>query len=219
VNRFAICTFLVFSIDAQCSAAPIAINNPSFESPDTPDATKSNVLTGWSNFHGNGMQQGVFDPDNTSYSNASGNSVSLPGTATGYQVCFFTGAGNQLRQNVGTLLPNTTYTLTVAYGIPLLSTGTGWITLYSTSGFLATNKGFSGVAGAFVDRSVSYTTGNLVSGDLIIELGSIANETHYDNVRLDAVTVPEPSFLAMLSALLVTQNFCRRRMDSQRSSA
>src|SRR5262245_36478277 len=97
----AIGTILIFSINPQCSAAPIASINPSFESPDTLDGTKSNVLTGWSNFHGSFMQQGVFDPDNTSYSNASGNLASLPGTATGYQVCFLTGVDQRIRQNVG----------------------------------------------------------------------------------------------------------------------
>ena len=149
----AIGSLLVFSINARCGAAPIAINNPSFESPDTLDGTKSSTLTGWSIFNG-GVQFGVCDPDNTSYPNASGNAVSLPGTATGYQVGFVTGAGARISQNVGALLPNTTYTLTVAYGIPLLSSGTGWLELYSSSSgsLLTTNKGFSGVSGTFVDK-------------------------------------------------------------------
>jgi hypothetical protein len=164
------------------------------------------------------MQFGVFDPDNTSYQNASGNSVSLPGTATGYQVGFVTGGGARISQNVGALLPNSTYTLTVAYGIPLISSGTGWLELYSSSsgvGLLATNKGFSGVSGTFVDRSVSYTTGSGVSGDLIVVLSSLGNETHYDNVRLDATTIPEPGFFVLLSAVPVTLTFRRRKAYRQ----
>jgi len=204
-------SLLVFSISAHCGAAPIALNNPSFESPDTLDGTKSSTLTGWSIFNG-GMQFGVFDPDNTSYPNASGNSVSLPGTATGYQAGFVTGGGARISQDVGALLPNTTYTLTVAYGIPLLSSGTGWLELYSSSsgvGLLATNKGFTGVSGTFVDRSVSYTTGSGVTGDLIVVLSSLGNETHYDNVRLDATSVPEPGLVMMISAALIAQTFRR----------
>jgi hypothetical protein len=125
-----------------------------------------------------------------------------------------------MSQDVGALLPNTTYTLTVAYGIPMSSAGAGWLELYSTAGagLLATNKGFSGVSGTFVDRSVSYTTGSGVSGDLIITLSSLGNETHYDNVRLDAITIPEPSLLLMLSAALVTQTLLRLRKPSQRSA-
>jgi hypothetical protein len=169
-------------------------------------------MDGWSVFTG-GVAQGVFDPDNTSYANASGNSTSLPGTATGFQVGYVTGAGARISQDAGAFLPNTTYTLTVAYGIPLNGSGTGWLELYpSTDGsLLATNKGFSGVSGTFVDRSVSYTTGNAVSGNLIIVLSSLGNETHYDNVRLDATTVPEPSFLILLSVAAVVQTLRRRR--------
>src|SRR3954471_3442116 len=110
------------------------------------------------------------------------------------------------------MLPNTTYTLTVAYGIPLSSTGSGWLELYSNNsgvGLLATNKGFSGVSGTFVDRSVSYTTGSGVSGDLIMVLSSLGNETHYDNVRLDATTIPEPGLVMMISVVLVART-CRR---------
>src|ERR1700704_1228240 len=95
----AIGTVLVFSINAHCCAAPVAVNNPSFELPDTLDGTKGGAPTGWS-FSG-GSQYGVFDPDNSAYPNASGNSVSLPGTATGFQLGFATGAPGRMSQDVG----------------------------------------------------------------------------------------------------------------------
>jgi hypothetical protein len=83
----------------------------------------------------------------------------------------------------------------------------------------ATNKGFSGASGTFVDRSVSYTTGSVAGGDLIIVLSNLSSTgSHYHNVRLDATTTPEPILFDMLFAVLSTQSFRLARKASDRAA-
>ncbi len=111
-----------------------------------------------------------------------------------------------LFQDVGSLLPNTTYTLTVAIGSRADRINSpGIISL--VNGFdpfgtiLATGGGIPASQNTWQDYSISFTTGSLVSDNLVIVLsvapaGTI--QADFDNIRLDAVTaVPEPSTVAM----------------------
>jgi len=107
-------------------------------------------------------------------------------------------------QDVGPLLPNTTYTLTVASGrrmdfpnppgslgspaIISLLNGTN-----NTGTLLATTNGIPATADNWQDYAAVFITGASVSGDLTVEL-SVANATTYqanfDNVRLTKAPAP-----------------------------
>jgi hypothetical protein len=100
-------------------------------------------------------------------------------------------------QDVGALLPNTTYTLTVALGRnPGFGPGSGLgspgiITLLNgtsnTGTVLASTSGIPNTAGTWQDYSASFTTGPSVSGDLTVELsvaGASTYQANFDNVRL-----------------------------------
>lgn len=211
--------FILFTATAGYSAA-ITLSNPSFESPDTVDGSYNGEVDGWGETGGAPLR-GLYDPESSSYAGATGNTVPLPGTATGFQVGFVSAANALLSQSAGALLPNTTYTLTAAFGDPLLGIRTGWIQLVNTTtgDVLAENRDFSGVDGTFVDRTASFTSGSSVSGDLIIVLRSNGNETHYDNVRLDASPVPEPSFSITFLCGAVALGFFRHFGGLRKMSA
>lgn len=172
-------------------AAAIPIINPSFESPDVFDQTYYGDIDGWGETGGAPLR-GLCDPDSSRYADATGNAVPLPGTADGFQVGMVRDTLALLAQSGGALQPDTSYTLTVAFVDPLLGDPAGWIQLvHSPTGeVLAENKDFPGIDGTFVDRTASFTTGDTVSGEVIIVLRSDSggNEAHYDKVRLDATS-------------------------------
>ena len=101
-------------------------------------------------------------------------------------------------QDVGMLLPNTTYTLTVASGRrldfpnPPGSLGSPAIISLvkgtdNTGTVLATTNGIPTTTDSWQDYSVSITTGASVSGDLTIELsvaGASTYQANFDNVQL-----------------------------------
>jgi len=100
-------------------------------------------------------------------------------------------------QDVGALLANTTYTLTVAIGRnPSFGSGSGLgspgiISLLNgtdnTGTLLARTNGIPDTAGTWQDYNISFTTGASVSGDLTIFLsvaGASTYQANFDNVRL-----------------------------------
>jgi hypothetical protein len=117
-------------------------------------------------------------------------------------------------QDVGALLPNTTYTLTAAIGLsvnfgpgsanPNLGSP-GIISLINgtdpTGLVLATTNGLPATSDTWQDFSVTFTTGGVVSGDLVVELSTAGASTYqaaFDNVRLTkaaAVGVVAPTIL------------------------
>ena len=100
-------------------------------------------------------------------------------------------------QDMGPMIPNHTYTLTVAIGsrkdrinspgIISLVNGTN-----NNGTVLATGGGLPATQDAWQDYTVTYTTGPTVSGDLTICLSVLGNGTtiqaDFDNVRLDSVS-------------------------------
>lgn len=118
-----------------------------------------------------------------------------------------------IRQDVGPLAPNTTYTLTVGVAAGVGDAdGIG----YGTIGFVEGHPDIPGsfysfspfAAGtSFTDVSLTFTTGPVINGDLGIALDVVSagapgngiefNEVDFQNVRLDAVSAPEPSAIAL----------------------
>jgi hypothetical protein len=111
----------------------------------------------------------------------------------------FGGNGTQVAgvyQNVGSLLPNTTYTLTVAIGQrgdtgPDGSWSPGIISLINgtdnTGILLATGGGLPATADTWQDYTASFTTGASVTGDLTIELSVLdapSIQGDFSNVEL-----------------------------------
>ena len=189
----------------EVSAAPQAgiINNFSFEYDATQSGTSLNAVpTGWTAFNevasdrigsenAGGVDYTIFNP--------------LAAPAAGSQFCwlnFFSGdPTGGIYQDVGTLQPNTIYTLTVALGSRADRVNSpGIISLVNgvsnTGAVLATGGGLPSKQNTWQNYSVTYTTGASVSGDLTIMLSAIGAGTiqaDFDNVRLTTAPVPVTS--------------------------
>ena len=124
----------------------------------------------------------------------------------------FNGNGTQVAgiyQDVGSLLADTTYTLSVAIGQragagPNGSWSPGIISLLNgtdnTGAIMATGGGLSSTPNTWEDFTTSFTTGASVSGDLTIELSVLdapSIQADFSNVELTATSVPEPGAFAM----------------------
>jgi hypothetical protein len=132
--------------------------------------------------------------------------------------------GGEVSQNLGvSLLPNTTYDLTVGvgrrnatftvagnesrYGLYVGGDAGGGGTLLADATYDASPLADS----TFVDRTLTYTTGGTPpAGNLWVSLRSTGvNRAHYDNVRLTAV--PEPSCIMLVLCGLMGLLHYRRR--------
>jgi hypothetical protein len=131
----------------------------------------------------------------------------LAAPAAGNQYCYInmfnSSVTGGIYQDVGVLQPNTTYTLTVAIGSRAdRMNSSGIISLINgasnTGTILATTNGLPATQGGWQDYTVTFTTGASVSGDLVIVLSVLGNETtiqaDFDNVRLTATPVPQTNF-------------------------
>ena len=193
----------VFLDDVQISfptsaSATISVNNPSFEDNAQSDGGQTSNPTpipGWNTYGG---AFGTINPDNTDFANASGDTTPLPAPADGFQ-CAYANGGSGLYQDVGSLQPLTTYTLTVAVGARnSVSWGEGSGTIQLINGtnnagnvLASTPISNNGLAGAFKTFSVSFTTPATVNGDLTIALiPTTATQICYDNVQLITQVTP-----------------------------
>lgn len=106
------------------------------------------------------------------------------------------------------LVAFTNYTLTVAVGNRLDASTTNFATtyiiqLFAGSTLLNSITGSNTVIplGTFLDVSFNYLAGATVpSGNMAIVLSSVGSQSDFDNVRLTATSVSEPSSLALLAA-------------------
>ncbi|MBN2056392.1 hypothetical protein JW905_15825, partial [bacterium] len=107
-----------------------------------------------------------------------------------------------LYQDVGALEANTTYTLTIAfgsnnqfrpYGSFALLNGTDQTGTVLES--MSITSAFTDWVNAWHDLSITYTTGDTVSGDLVLYIGvtgSYNRAVYVDNIRLAAAPVEQP---------------------------
>lgn len=193
-------------------AAPLFVVNYSFEDDVAPvGGVNQFVPTGWSSFGQiGGSDIGSQNPTNGQFSPNN----PFPFPAQGNQFAYVNvfpenpNPSSGIFQDLGALQPNTIYTLTVAIGSRADRINSpGIISLYS--GFdpvggtlLATGGGIPAIQNTWEDYTISFTTGSIVSDNLIISLSVLPAGTiqaAFDNVRLDATAVPEPSTVAMLA--------------------
>jgi hypothetical protein len=194
--------FVLLSILAVCViAAPvwadsIPIVNPSFEitnplniSCGTGCAYNNGPIPGWTTSAG---QQGSWQPSSAYFTSPVPNG----------SIVAYSNGGSIVQTLSASLVPNVTYTLTVAVGnrldtvVPTNYT----IALYAGSMLLSYFTGSTGAIplGTFQDQSVTYFSGATpLSGPLGIALATVGPQADYDNVRLTAT--PEPGSLALLA--------------------
>ena len=207
-------------------ADSVAIQNASFET--TNPLTFGGCGTGCAYNYGpipdwtlNGTG-GSFQPGPTYY-------TSIPdGTTVAFS------SGGSISQVLGvSLLPDTTYSLSVDVGNRLDGFGSGTaysIGLDAGSTLLNSISGSNSTItpGTFQEETLTYTTGSTVTpGDLSIILGSGFGQSNFDDVRLttsstsNSVSAPEPSGLLLLCmGLFCLALFVRRsRAKSQLSGA
>ena len=164
-------------------------------------------MTGWTAVGAAGNQK--FSP---------GNASQIPKTIFGEQHAYTNGTNASVSQVTPlTITAGETYTLTVDVGqVSNFSNSQGTIRLFgSTLGLgtaLSNSNGTAELSGItppnqstsyLVNQTISYTA--LASGDPfegqqigIALVNSVGTQTLFDNVRLEAVGVPEPSSLALL---------------------
>lgn len=219
-------------------AASVAIVNNSFETPTV--ATDGTFVTapgasgtsfngwGWVKTTGSGFQDfGIENQGSGAYTSATGSGTPLG--ADGINNCFLNQSINggvvNIFQDIGILLPDTTYTLTVAIGqrldrvngsatIGLINAASGNANPWGTGTLLGSTTGVSSVAGSFQDFVATFTTGSSVTGDLYIGAQYLGNGTiqaSVDNFRLDATPVPEPGTMALAALGGMSLLFWRRR--------
>src|SRR5882672_3339278 len=194
------------------TAAPVTVPDFSFENSTIADGGTTgapNVGTNWT-AAGNG---GVFlrnpqddrFPGSTETTSPPGN-LPAPGDGTNCAIVNINGNTGYVWQNIGALQANTIYTLTVAAGLDLISSGgAGVIALvngvnpFGTILASAPVDTTTNTPGTFSDVTLTFTTGQTVSGPLTILLrGDSGARIIFDNVRLDATAAPNsPAALAI----------------------
>jgi hypothetical protein len=143
------------------------------------------------------------------------------GTGDGMQLAYTYSPNGYLYQDVGALLPNTEYTLTVAIAptgnpeqkaLQNEASGSDYIGFFNEINNTKTPSGTplaedyrtlvspSTGNSTFSDLTMDYTTGSNVSGDLFVALWTPTTNFvgNFDNVRLTAEAAPEPSTWALL---------------------
>jgi len=198
-------SFLVIVPQGQVKAALLTVANNSFEAPiiTAPQGfTNNNTITGWVVTPTGSAQAGLLNPfqaQNFASTNATvlNNSLYDPGVGApnGNQIAYSNG-GTISQTLSGTLQTNTVYTLRAFVGNRLSVNFPGYnIQLYAGGNLLASNSSVTPADGTFAPVTVSYTSGiSVAPGQALgIRLTSNGVQTNFDNITLDAASIPEPS--------------------------
>jgi hapalindole H/12-epi-hapalindole U/12-epi-fischerindole U synthase len=233
IKSFLSIFLLGIALPETTNAAAIVVPNFSFEQPDIAENTFPSGVDDWT-LSGNG-NGGIFDAGNDSFSGTDGDNAPLPGSADGGQSAYVSLDGTlspaaeaHLTTNgsLATVEDNTTYSLTIALGrsfdYPPFETTIALL----VNGFVAASSTIpvaSMTPGTFADFSTSFVTGStgdpLTGGSLAIRVSSSkpdgatapeAFSSDFDNVRLDATTVPEASTTVLVAMGLLTGFLARR---------
>ncbi len=223
-----------FALPTAAQADLVLINNPSFETPVTANATftggQASAPSGWTVYNSGATNNlrffGVWNPSTTnSFVSGAPHGVNV-GVVFLQNTTNLAEAGLQ-QVLASTLQLSTQYTLTVDVGNfsdfdpgPFNFTGfPGYrIDLFAGSTLLASdNDTLSPGEGIFATSSISFTSGvshasaGQALGIRLVNLNGSGIEVNFDNVLLDAVAVPEPSSTALLAGGAVTIFACLRR--------
>lgn len=222
--RLLVCVVAVFCLFAVSSAKAdsVTVQNANFSQLGAPLSSSCGTgcayndgpITDWT-YTGTAVA-GSWQPNSSYYSSLP------PGETT---VTYIN--GGTLTQDVGTLLADTTYALTVYVGDRLdgyttnysfgLEAGASTLAYWSNNGQIP--------AGTFAPETISFTTGSAVSGDLTIFLADAGPQADFGDVSLTAVDppptgTPEPSSLLLLgTGLLALMFFAKRFMPARQDSA
>ena len=203
------------------SATAITVLNPDFSSPATTSyvfggssVPAGSAVTDWGidGYAGVVNSSLFYSHDSTGQDpNLVGTQAGINDTASDNTTLTTQPDNSSLYQDVGALQPNTTYSLTVytgfnnsyitgEFGVLQLVNGT------SDTGSVLNSVTYTPSTAwpyPFEDVSLSYTTGNTVSGDLTLVLGAAApaggDQVGFNNVRLTAAPVPEPATIGLLA--------------------
>ena len=206
------------------SATTITVLNPDFSSPVTTSSAAggtaapgadSAIMTDWGidGYAGVGVHMYSQDP--------TGQDPQLVGSQFGFADSASVADSNitltsepynsDIYQDVGSLQPNTTYSLTVYTGFNNAYSNGEFGVLQLVNGTSDTGSVLNSMTYtpsttwpyAFEDVTLSYTTGSTVSGDLTLVLGVAApaggDQIGFNNVRLTASPVPEPATMGLFT--------------------
>jgi hypothetical protein len=194
-------SFLVIVPQGQVKAALLTVANNSFETPIVTNPTgfisSTGSVGGWTF---TGGQQGFANP---TIGHNAGNSWYGPSPSPGIipngnQVAWSNG-GTISQTLSATLQANTIYTLGAYVGNRLGLNFPGYnIQLYAGGTLLASNNSVTPADGTFAPVTVSHTSGISVTPGQALEirltsLSGFQGQTNFDNITLDAASIPEPS--------------------------
>ena len=189
-------SFLVIVPQGQVKAALLTVANNSFETPIVTSLSGSisstGLVGGWTFA---GAQQGFFNPSlGETFSPGFGYGPS-PVLPDGNQVAYSNG-GTISQTLTATLQTNTKYTLGVHVGRRQNVAFAGYnIELLAGNTVLASNNSVTPAAGSFGYVTVDYTSGISVTPGQALQIRLTSNgvQTNFDNITLDAASIPEPS--------------------------
>jgi len=243
-NALCVLSLALFALlSVETPAATLVVANASFELPAFADASFGQQFITPAQQGGYGWSftdaSGIYNPTALDYSGAGGSGT--PAGGTGAQVAFsvqryalfqtLAGMDGALGNGDDPVLTAlTTYTLTAAFGQRLpgnqFGATPGGYSFELLAGATVIAQETDAIAltpGSFVERTITVDSAtlspSLFGQPLTIRLNSTVNQataaTDFDNVRLDAVTVPEPSTGSLL--VVATLGFARKRTGAGKS--
>ena len=204
---FAIGLFLCFLlvINSQVLASSITVSNSGFEDQKIGNGAFASPVTGWSGTSG----IGAFNPTTGHFPDEApeGDNIAYVGLAAAPSTIY-----SLTQTTTHSVILGQTYVLQVEVGHGLTADFPGYtVALLAGGNPVSTENALTPTAGTFLTSTVSWTADSHAGDVLGIRLSS-ANQTYFDDVRLDAV--PIPSALWLLGSGLIGIVGIRRKFKS-----